>query len=133
MSRRLGPETPDGSCLCMTLLRNLAYCLTSATIGAVVFCIAAMAMAFSLMRLVSAADQSEHDKQCSTPANAYSYGHEELSKPANPMKARDRQPAMINVNAVPLATSGTVTSSLSSLIDAIITSASVKPRPAPHA
>ncbi len=49
------------------------------------------------------------------------------------MKASDRIPAMMNTSANPLATSGTVESSVRSRMAAINTRASVSPAPAPKA
>ncbi len=65
------------------------------------------------------------------------YRHEVVghgySNPAKPMKASDRLPAMIRVRPVPLAMAGMSDSSEVSRIEAISTSASVRPRPAPIA
>ena len=75
---------------------------------------------------MASADQAEQNEQGSTRADAQNQGHEALNSPAKPMNAKDKQPAMMKVSAVPFAISGTVTSSLSSLIEAINTSASLK-------
>lgn len=56
-----------------------------------------------------------------------------LNKPANPINAMDRMPAMIRFKAVPLINRGTSANSDSSRNPAMSTSARVKPRPAPNA
>ncbi len=56
-----------------------------------------------------------------------------LNKPAKPVKAMDRMPAMIKFMAVPLMRRGTSAISDSSRRPAIKTSARVNPRPAPRA
>ena len=117
----------------MTVLRNLTSYMTSTALSGVFFCSARATAVRALALLVSASDQPEQNEQGHTSTNAQNQGHEALSNPAKPMNASDRQPAMMNVSAVPLAISGTVTSSLSSLIDAISTKASVNPSPAPQA
>src|SRR5512134_2539402 len=59
--------------------------------------------------------------------------HEALNNPAKPMKASDRLPATRKTMPMPLARAGTLDSSMRSRIDAISTSASVRPTPAPNA
>jgi len=59
--------------------------------------------------------------------------HEPLSRPAKPMKAMDRLPAMIITRPVPLAILGMSESSDVSRMEAINTSARVSPNPAPMA
>jgi hypothetical protein len=64
------------------------------------------------------------EERCSLPP---------YSSPAKPMNASERLPAMISVRPVPFAIAGISESSLVSRIEAISTSASVRPRPAPTA
>ena len=70
-----------------------------------------------------------HDeKQDGSERVAHAY-----SNPAKPMNASDRLPAMISVRPVPLAMAGMSESSDVSRMEAISTSARVRPRPAPTA
>ncbi len=78
-------------------------------------------------------EPSEAGEQGGKAENAEDVGHVELNKPAKPMNARDRLPAMMRTSAVPLARSGMSASSLLSRIEAMSTSASVRPSPAPIA
>jgi hypothetical protein len=115
------------------MLRYITYSITNTALSAVFFRTTGAAAVRTFVLFVFAPNESKQDKQSSAATNTQQQVHEALSNPANPMKANDRQPAIMNVKAVPFATSGTVTNSLSSLMDAINISAKVNPRPAPHA
>jgi hypothetical protein len=78
-------------------------------------------------------EHTKADKHDGEAEDGKYFTHVELNNPAKPMNAKDKHPAMMKIRAVPLATSGMSANSVFSRIDAMRTSANVRPNPAPTA
>ena len=85
------------------------------------------------MRALGPIGEAERHEQDDETEDSKEFSHAELKRPANPMKAIERLPAMMRTRAMPFASDGTSAISVASRIEAISTRASVRPNPPPMA